>query len=455
MSLLGLLNTGLVGTHVAQAGTQVAATNLTNVSTEGYSRKQASITPDAGGTTNQTGKRVVEPFVERRLLSARTASGEASAEALALKPLDTVFSDEQGGLGNAIDAFQASLQELSSRPSDMAVREQVLARAGQAASAFQNASAGLKQARSDSNQRIVGAVDEVNQRLRQVASLTGQINKAEIGGGEAGDLRDRRDVLVREISERVPVSVIEQDNGASFSLLLSGSQQLVSPDGKVSELSATDNGGDVRVTKNIAGQNVDVTSLLSSGSIGGQLKARDGTLNKIDDKLNQLAYDFQNQYNQVQTSGVGLDGNSGPPLFEPLASASSAASMIRVSDAIAGQPQLLAAASDASALPSDNSNALAMTALTVAPIALGGMTVTEALASLTGSAGMAVQTANQGESFASGALDQVAALRESLSGVSSDEEMASMMRYQRTYEASLQIMQVADSMMGELMNLRR
>jgi flagellar hook-associated protein 1 FlgK len=455
MSLLGLLNTGLIGTHVGQAGTSVAANNLTNVGTEGYTRKQASVRPEVSGASQDTGKRVVEPFVERRLLSARSASGEASAEALTLQPLDTIFADGEGTLGNAIDNFQASMQELSSRPSDMSVREQVLARAGQVAFAFKNVSAGLKQARSDANQRISGAVDEVNQRLRQIASLGGQINKAEASGNEAGDLRDRRDVLVREIAERVPVSVIEQDNGASFSLMLAGSQQLVSPDGKVNELSVTDSSGDLRVTKISAGQPIDVTSLFTTGSIGGQLKARDGALKTLQNKVDQLAYDFQSQYNQVQQNGYALDGSPGVALFEPLTSVSGAATNIELSSAIQGQPELIAAASDPALLPSDNGNALAFTQLTVAPIALGGMTVTEALASLTGSAGMAVQTANQSEQFASGALEQVSALRESVSGVSSDEEMVSMMKYQRTYEASLQIIQVADQMMQSLLDLRR
>jgi flagellar hook-associated protein 1 len=433
----------------------VAATNLTNVGTEGYTRKQASIRPEVGGASQgQSGRRVVEPFVERRLLSARSASGEASAEALSLQPLDTIFADGDGSLGTAINSFQASLQEFSSRPSDMAVREQVLARAGQVSSAFKTASAGLKQARSDANQRIAGAVDEVNQRLRQIASLGAQINKAEAGGGEAGDLRDRRDVLVKEVAERVPVTVIEQDS-SSFSLMLAGSQQLVSPDGKVNELAVTDSSGDMRVTKLSAGQAVDVTSMLSSGSIGGQLKARDGALKTIETKLDQLAYDFQDQYNQVQTSGVALDGSAGVALFEPLTTVSGAASQIEISSDIQGQPALLAAGTDPALLPSDNTNALRFTALTVAPIALGGMTVTEALATLTGSAGMAVQTANQAETFASGALEQVSALRDSYSGVSSDEEMVSMMKYQRTYEASLQIIQVADQMMQALLDLRR
>lgn len=454
MSLISLLNTGTIGMNASQMGTQVAANNLSNVGTEGYSRQQVSVRPEGSLTDKGGPKRLVEPFVERRLLSARSASGEASAESLALQPLDTIFAEGDGGLGTSIDRFQASLQELSSRPNDISVREQVLARAGNVATAFQNASAGLNQARADANQRVVGAVDEVNQRLHQISSLSTQISKAEVTGTQASEMRDQRDQLVREVAERVPVTTVEGDAG-QFSLLLAGSQALVSPDGKVSELSVTSTSGDVRVSKMAAGIGVDVTNLLSSGSVGGQIKARDGALKQVQQKLDQTAYDFQEQYNQVHAAGVALDGTAGRNLFEPASSVSGAAAQMAVSADVLGNPANVAAATDAAALPSDNRGALALTMLTTSPMGGSGMTVTEALASLTGSAGMAVQNAQQSESFASGALEQVTALRESMSGVSSDEEMVSMMRYQRSYEASLQIIQVADQMMGELMNLRR
>ncbi|HEX6240761.1 MAG TPA: flagellar hook-associated protein FlgK [Polyangiales bacterium] len=454
MSLNSILNTGVTGMNAGQTGVQIASTNLSNVSTEGYTRRNASVQPGAVADTGSP-RRSVDAFVDRRLLTARSASGEASAQSLALGTLDAVFAEGDGGLGSSIDRFQASLQELGSRPNDMAVREQVLARAGNVANAFQNAAAGLDQARADSNARITGAVDEVNQRLRQISALTGQISKAEISGQEASDLRDRRDVLVREVAERVPVTVVEQDQGSQFSLLLAGSQTLVSPDGKVSELKAESGSGDVRITKVAAGQSVDVTSMISSGSIGGQIKARDGSLKDLEQKLDQMAYDFQQQYNQVHAQGVALDGQSGYNLFEPATSVDGAAAAMTISADVAGRPDLLAAAQDAAALPSDNRGALALSNLSSVGFALGGMTVTEALASLTGAAGMAVQSAAQSESFASGALEQVSALRDNMSGVNSDEEMVSLMRYQRAYEASLQVIQVADQMMGELMNLRR
>jgi flagellar hook-associated protein 1 len=357
-------------------------------------------------------------------------------------------------MGSALDAFQASMQELASRPNDMSVREQVLGNANNVATAFQNASAGLDQAHADANERIRGGVDEVNQRLRQVGSLSAQINKAEITGNEASDLRDQRDVLVREIAERVPVTVVEQGS-TGFSLTLGGSQSLVSPEGKVSELTVTDVNGDARITKKAAGVEVDVTNLVSSGTVGGSIKARDGALKEMRTKVDQLAFDFANNYNTTHSAGVGLDGSGPSNVFVPPAGVAGAARNMAVSADVSGQPAKLAAALDVGSLPSDNRNAIALSNLSSARVATGGMSLSESLASMTARAGMAVQNANQAEAFSSGALDQVTALRDSMSGVNSDEEMVSMMRYQQAYSASLQVISVADQMLGELMNLRR
>lgn len=453
MSLLNLLNIGSIGASAGQAGVNVAASNLSNVATEGYNRRSAAIRPELG-LTQSSQRRIVEPYVERRLLNAQSSAGEAEAEGLTLQTLDIVFTDGAGSMGSALDAFQASMQELASRPNDMAVREQVLGNANNVATAFQNASAGLDQAHLDANERIRGGVDEVNQRLRQVGALSAQINKAEITGNEASDLRDRRDVLVREISERVPVTVVEQGS-TGYSLTLNGSQSLVSPEGKVSELTVTDVSGDARITKMAAGVAVDVTGLVTSGTVGGSIKARDGALKEMRTKVDQLAFDFVNGYNQVHAAGVGLDSGTGRNVFVPPTGVAGAARNLTVSADVSGQPEKLAAATDVGSLPSDNRNALALSNLSSNRFATGGMTVSESLASMTARAGMAVQNANHAESFSKGALDQVMSLRDNMSGVNSDEEMVSMMRYQQAYSASLQVISVADQMLGELMNLRR
>ncbi|MDB4991098.1 MAG: flagellar hook protein FlgK [Myxococcaceae bacterium] len=456
MSSIGsILNTGLRGMTASSGATQATANNVANSATVGYTRRSTDIYPDnsltAGGFSS---RRVIEPFIQKRILNAESGNAEASSTRASVDVLDKVYTEGDGSLGTSLDAFQVSVQNLSSNPDDTAVRQQVLATAGTLATAFQNAAQSIAVARNDSNTQITEGVAQTNQRLTQIGKLGVQIQQTEVNGVEASDLRDQRDQLLREVSQRVPISTIDQGHG-QITVLLGGSQQLVSPDGTVSPLSvAPGDNGNLKIQKTVAGATVDVTSLVTSGSVGGQLKTSAGALVDAAKQLDQLAYDISNAYNTVHSAGYAQDGSTGKDLFTAPASVAGAAGAFSVSSDVAGQPQNIATASASTALPSDNGNALALSAVASAPLAIGGMTVTEALASLVGSAGSTVQDATQAQSFSSGALQQVQTLYDDTSGVSSDDEMVSMMKYQRSYQASLKVIQTADQMLNELINIR-
>jgi len=454
MSIASILNNGVKGMNATQMATQAASTNISNAATVGYTRRSTAILPDQSLIAKSGPKRVVEPFIERRLLGAKSGSGEASAQATAVRVLDNVFAEGDGSLGSALDAFQVSMANLGARPEDTATRQQVLSTAGNLAAAFGNASAQLKTAKAEANEAVSAGLAQVNDRLHQIAGLGTEIQKAEINGEEASELRDQRDLLIGEVAERVPVTVLDQGNG-QISLMLGGSYQLVTPDGKVGELSAVaGEGGNLRIQKTVAGAKVDVTEQVKSGSVGGALKARAGALTEAGNKLDQLASDITKAYNTAHSAGYGTDGISGRNLFAEQVSVSGSAENFAVSSDVLDQPSHIAAATSASTTPSDNRNALALAAVASAPIAVGGQTVMEALSSLIGYSGSIVQNAQQSESFSSGALQQVESLRENVSGVSSDEEMVEMMKYQRAYQASLKVISVADQMMSDLLNIR-
>jgi len=335
------------------------------------------------------------------------------------------------------------------------VRAAALAKAAELAAAFQQTSSVLSGARADANQYVVSDVKVVNTKLSQIGDLNQRIAKAEVDGSEASDLRDQRDKAIRDVADRVPVSVMEAPTGGGVSLLLAGGQSLVTAEGTVNQLAVVyAQNGDVSITKNAAGQNVDVTDLMTSGSVGGYLRARDGAIADAQNNLDQLAYDMAQSYNDVHTTGTALDGNSGRNLFDPITSVDGAANAFAVSSDVAGNPRFLALSASAAELPSDNTVALQLASLSSAPVALGGMSVVEALASLTSSVGFAVQSAGHAESFSNDALTQIQSLHDSVSAVSSDEEMMSMMSYQRAYQASLKVVQVADELLGDLMALR-
>jgi flagellar hook-associated protein 1 len=454
MSILSVLHTGAKGLQTAQLGVSIAGNNVSNVGTEGYVRRSTDVLPGALNEDQPAGRRITDGFVEKRLLTARSAAGEASAGSTALRPLDSAFTEDSGGLGPALDRFQAAMQDLSARPSDDALRAAAVTRAAELANAFHNAGAAVAQARSDANEYVVNDVKSVNTRLNEIGDLNQRISKAEVDGSEASDLRDQRDKAIQSVADKVPVTVLTNANGG-VSLLLNGGQSLVTAEGSVSQLSvAYAANGDVTVTKMASGQSIDVTDSLTSGSIGGYLRARDGAIDSAQTGLDQLAYDLALGYNDVHSAGYGLDGVSGRNLFEPIGSVEGAANAFALSNDVAANPAALATAGAADQLPSDNTVALQLASLSSAPIALGGMSVVEALASLTTSVGFAVQSAGHAESFSQDSLTQIQSLHDSVSGVSSDEEMVSLMSYQRAYQASLKVVQVADELLGDLMNLR-
>jgi flagellar hook-associated protein 1 FlgK len=461
VSLTAALNIGSNGLAAATQGTSVASQNISNAATEGYTRRITNLEPiplgQGGGVRATASTRVQDAFLERRSLSASAFSGESAARAQTLSVLDQVLADGQGSVGQALDGFETAMADFSAHPNESGARNTLLQSAGQLTQAFNRAADQLTAARVDANGQISASVADVNQKLQQIGALGGQIVAAKIQGKEAGDLEDQRDQLVRQVAQALPVNVLAEANGA-ITLQLSGQRTLVAADGSVHPLQATPDPttGDVRIFRTTSGAPEDVTGLISSGSIGGTIAARDGALADARTQLDQLASDVATAYNVQHRAGFGLDGVTGRNLFTPPVSVTGAAGSMSVSTDVAGLPNNLAAASSATSLPGDNRNALSMLALRDQKLALGGTaTAQEAFSSLIASSGSALRTAKDQQTQADAALSQIDSLRQSVSGVSTDEEMISLMRFQRAYQASLRVVETADAMLSDLLNMKR
>ena len=77
MSISGIFNAGVKGMAATQLATQVSANNISNAATVGYTRRTADIEPEQAIIGGVQSRRVIEPYIERRLLNARSSSGEA------------------------------------------------------------------------------------------------------------------------------------------------------------------------------------------------------------------------------------------------------------------------------------------------------------------------------------------------------------------------------------------
>jgi flagellar hook-associated protein 1 FlgK len=168
-------------------------------------------------------------------------------------------------------------------------------------------------------------------------------------------------------------------------------------------------------------------------------------------QLDAFAFDFANAVNAQHAAGYGLDGVTGRALFSTTATAEGAARAFSVSSDVAGNPNAVAASGSATSLPGGSDNAVLLSGLGQRPV-IGGRTAGDAYGALVGDVGQRKARAAEDVMLRESVAAQVTAMRESVSGVSLEEEMIALTKYQRAYEASAKVISTVDQLLQELMN---
>jgi flagellar hook-associated protein 1 FlgK len=197
-----------------------------------------------------------------------------------------------------------------------------------------------------------------------------------------------------------------------------------------------------------------VTFNLTGGDFGGVLEARDQQLPSYQSALDKLAFAVGTQVNQQNALGVDGNGNPGaalfslPPVPPPPAAPTGAAALIHVATA---DPNAVAAAATGQG-SAGNTNASALANLSSANI-VNGQTASFFLASFLGQIGSDTAAAMTNNSAQQATLTQLKTQRDSLSGVSLDQEASNLTQYQRAYQAASQVFNIANSIMASAINL--
>jgi len=453
--LLGIARDALM----AQAyGLGVTSQNVSNANTPGYARRQALLEtwgtrPPAQGSVHIAGtRRVVDRIVDRRLNEAVGFAFSSSERNEALERIESLFLDAGGtGLGSSVQALFSSFTALSASPADMTVRGQVLAGADELARRVRQTADGILSAQQDMLGKARTVAGEVTDLAAKIASLNKEIAAAEATGEPALDLRDQQESLARELSQRIDVSSFYDKSGAM--VILSAGVALVegSHAARLS-VTTTATGGMAVTVQRSGGAEVDVTSKLEGGTLAGLKQARDVDAAAALEKLDQLAYDLATAVNQQFEAGYGLDGQTGRVLFTVTAPPGTAAAL-SLSAVMNGHPERVAAASSVTSIPGGSDNAVALAQLANAAICTGGTrTPAEAYSDLAGHVATTKAAAGRDAEVRGAMQDQINSMRESVSGVSLDEEMVSLSTFQRAYEAAGKILQTVDQLLAELIS---
>ena len=438
-------------------GLDVTGQNVSNVNTPGYVRRDAILQSRTAGTATYGGvdiqglRRTYDQFVAGRYLDASGLSSSADTRDGALGGIEAIFNDGSGsGLGSSISALFGSFQVLSTNPADPSARAAVLASASAFADKVRGASDSITTQRADLYVQAQGVATEINDRTGQIAKLNQQIKVAEGQGNDAADLKDKRDALLEELSQRIDVHTFIDGQG-QFVVRSAGTTLVEGSAASSLEVSLASNGNLQILTKQGSSGSVDVTSQVVGGQLGGLREARDVDATAILQKLDQFAYDVATAVNGQHAAGVGLDGSTGNALFTVSGTVAGAAASLRLDANMVGHPEKLAAASSNASLPGGSDNAMLLGQLASKPVASGATrTVAEAYSDIVGDVGGRKASAARDVETRDSMKAQTKAMRDSSSGVSLDEEMVNLSRYQRAYEAATKLLQTVDQLMAGL-----
>jgi len=450
-NLLALLSQASSSLGAASAWSATAGHNLQNLGTVGYARQRVTlVASDAqrlawgwlgAGVAVQGIGQIRDRFLEAQLPASLAAEASARAEAEALRAVRVFDTDLAGGLSDALSTFYGKLRSLSTRPDDPVLRAEALRAAEGLARSFQRTAGGIRGAQEALDLQLRDTLPSVGDAAARFADLNRQIRAASAGGAPPNDLLDARQRLQDELVARTGATPVQESNG-DVHLLLPGGQALVSGTaaGRLTAAPDPANGGLLALQIDPPG--TAVRSL--RGSLGGLLAARDGALAEAASALDRLAWDLGSALNAIHAAGTGTDGSTGLDLFSLGPSAAGAAARIAV--ALSDPAQLATAGVGAGS--GDGTNLLALIATETSADPAG--TLGSIIAAFGGAAARAATAADHEGAI----LDNLQALRESVSGVSLDEELIELTRAQRSYEAVSKVIQATDAMLETLLQLK-
>ena len=465
LNVLTIAQSGLVATSTAIA---VTGENITGANTPGYSRRIAMLenrslnASTAGGVAVSGVARVFDQFSERALLAENGNWGAADSRSRALERAEGVLQPGDGfGLDDKFGEFFQSWEALAQKPDDLALRRDIVAKSQGLVQAFNTMSSSLESLRTNLFSDAQNVVDEVNLRLEKINVLNNKaIATSQSTSGKA-EILDERDRLIREVSERISVTVVPQASGAvallssGVALLDSGVVRTISvSQASYDPASPTDPRTVLRFDATLPGGTPrDITKNLSGGRLAGIREARDVDMIDLAENLDNLAFDFALEANTRHAAGVDLDGNAPPDLFVgglgPVPAPPGTAIGLLFNSVFEGDRRLLAAASALSPPPGGNETALSLAA--IQQFALGGTgTPAERAGQLAAFTGGKVNAAKGELRLRATTVSQAHQRREEAAGVSLDEEMINLTKYQRAFQASTRVLQVADQLLQEL-----
>jgi flagellar hook-associated protein 1 FlgK len=320
---------GKRGVQAHQQALNVTGHNLTNASTEGYSRQRIEMSAfepiylpglNREETPGQIGQgtiverilRVRDQLLDKQIVAQASEEGYWQARDPYIRMMDQLYLEPgEKSIRSKMDEFWDAWEELAAYPADQAPRTEVLERGQTFIDGIHRRYQALKGYQAMADEDIQLTVARVNELSREIAALNRDITKIRAQGDNPNDLMDRRDLLVDTLSSLIDVTVDHRDSD-EFMVHTAG---LVLVQGKIGRQFGLERGIDTEGYSRIVWQDTGEEARFRRGSLAALLELRDVTIEEEIQALDNMAMNFADLINEIHRAGYGINGATGNNFF--------------------------------------------------------------------------------------------------------------------------------------------
>ena len=447
MSISNIMNISKQPLLAHQSAIDTTSNNISNMNTEGYSRRLTNFDQGLGinnvnqNISKETVARVRNQFLEKQYMQQNSYYNKYKMDKTIAQQIEDIFSEPgEAGLSNSLSEFWTAWSDLANDPESQSVRTVVKDKSQALSNTFNRIYNDLNQLQDSLKNDLSGVLNKVNQKLEELNNINKRLNTT-----QSEDLMDQRDQTLNELSELININTNIGDNG-KVSVYSSGQILVTENQSKSLEFNTLQE-GDEKTLQVIAGSE-DNPLQIKSGEIGSLLTMYNENIPKYQDQLNTLASELAKQVNEIHRSGYNLDNQTGINFF---AEGIKTAGDFKLNKAIEDNAALIAT-SDQENESGNNNIAQSVSNLQNKSI-VKGVAPSDFYGSLITEIGSKVQESEYLSSSQNKVVQTLQNQRDSSSGVSLDEEMINLTKYEQGYQAAAKVVNTVNDMMATVLNL--
>jgi flagellar hook-associated protein FlgK len=433
------LYTALQTLQNTQTEIQTCSNNISNAATTGYSEETAVQTENPAVLTTSgwlgTGATVSQitsarnQFLEQQLMNAMSDDSQYTSLSTQLTSIQSACADTgDDGISQALGNFFDAWSTLAQDPTGLTGQTAVYSAAQNLASAVQSTYNQLNQIATQMPGQIENTVNQANTLIAQIAQLNTAIAQSQTPTGQSNQLSDQRYQAMDSLAKLIPVS-FSQDPAT-------GMVTVTTTDANGS-LTVVSGGTATPLPTSLKSP---ITSTITGGQLGGLLTAQTD-LNGYIGQLNTFTSTLMSQVNKIS------EGNPANPDLAVFSGAD--ASSITASTTFLSGPTAAELSSSAQAISDLQDSQVTFT---------DGTNVTNAtpeqyLSNIQQNVGDDVQQANNNQSFYDALQTQLQTQQQSVSGVSTDQEMVNVIKNQQIYEEAAKVVETVSTLWATVIGM--